>query len=277
MLLAFFWIGHFKLSNDPTGIELGTSHHAVRWLNQLHIRPIIYPFGRILSEIYTFLQTENSKRIKCISLFNHRILFVSPGLAISSFVFQPLNRPMFILQHTIRIKVNVKVNWTLVQTQRLCTGRTAYRGSRGIALLFLDHETRRGWWVSVTPRPLFIPGKDPVPIVQEAGWAPRAGLDRCRKSRPHRDSIPGLSSRSQPLYRLRYRAHIRIKRTPNSCALLYLQTFHKWSKTTVFFPSRGNFGRIILRPRDRVTRCCNIHCAIRMCWFKVNQNRRHCR
>jgi len=23
-----------------------------------------------------------------------------------------------------------------------------------------------------TPRPLFTPGKDPVPIVQEAGWAP---------------------------------------------------------------------------------------------------------
>ena len=26
--------------------------------------------------------------------------------------------------------------------------------------------------VSVTPRPLFTPWKDPVPIVQEAGWAP---------------------------------------------------------------------------------------------------------
>ena len=26
--------------------------------------------------------------------------------------------------------------------------------------------------LSVTPRPHFTPGKDPVPIVQEAGWAP---------------------------------------------------------------------------------------------------------
>jgi len=26
--------------------------------------------------------------------------------------------------------------------------------------------------VSSTPRPLFTPGKDPIPIVQEAGWAP---------------------------------------------------------------------------------------------------------
>jgi hypothetical protein len=44
-------------------------------------------------------------------------------------------------------------------------------GSRGIALLFLDLGGRRGGWSA--PRPgRFIPGKDPVPIVQEAGWAP---------------------------------------------------------------------------------------------------------
>jgi len=54
---------------------------------------------------------------------------------------------------------------TFVQALRLCTGRTAHRGSRVIALLFLDHD-------SLTHRPLFTPGKDPVPIVQEAEWAP---------------------------------------------------------------------------------------------------------
>jgi hypothetical protein len=64
-----------------------------------------------------------------------------------------------------------KVKCTLVQALRLCTGRTAHRGSRGIALSFHDHSTRRGWGVSVTPR-LSTLGKDPVPIVQEAGWAP---------------------------------------------------------------------------------------------------------
>ena len=37
----------------------------------------------------------------------------------------------------------VKVKVTLVQALRLCTGRTAHRGSRGIALPFLDHGTRR--------------------------------------------------------------------------------------------------------------------------------------
>jgi hypothetical protein len=30
--------------------------------------------------------------------------------------------------------VKVKVNCTLIQALRLCTGRTAHRGSRGIAL-----------------------------------------------------------------------------------------------------------------------------------------------
>jgi hypothetical protein len=35
-----------------------------------------------------------------------------------------------------------------------------------------------GWVVSVTPRPRFTSGgRTPVPIVQAAGWGPRAGLD----------------------------------------------------------------------------------------------------
>ena len=61
--------------------------------------------------------------------------------------------------------------------------------------------------VSSTPWPHFTPGKDPVPILQEAGWAP--GLVWMGgKSRPHRDSIPDRPARSQPLYRLSYPAHI---------------------------------------------------------------------
>jgi hypothetical protein len=65
-----------------------------------------------------------------------------------------------------------KIKCTFVQALRLCTGRTVHRRSRGIALSFHDHGTRRGLGVSVMPRLLFTPGKDPVPIVQEAGWAP---------------------------------------------------------------------------------------------------------
>jgi len=54
----------------------------------------------------------------------------------------------------------------------LSTGPTAHRGSRCISLLFLEHGTRRGRAVSVTPWSRFTPGRDPVPSVQEAGWAP---------------------------------------------------------------------------------------------------------
>jgi len=49
--------------------------------------------------------------------------------------------------------------------------------------------------VSVTPRPHFTPGKDPVPILQEAGWAP-GPVWTGGKSRPHRDWIPDRPARS---------------------------------------------------------------------------------
>ena len=55
-------------------------------------------------------------------------------------------------------------------------------------------RTSRGWGVSVTPRPLFTPGKDPVLIVQEAGWAPGPAWTGAGNLAPHRDSIPGPSS-----------------------------------------------------------------------------------
>ena len=98
---------------------------------------------------------------------------------------------------------------TLIQALRLCTGRTAHRGSRGIALPFLDHGTRRGWGVSVTPRPLFTPGKDPVPIVQEAGWAPGPVWTGAENLAPTGIRSPDRPTRSQSLYRLSYPAHLR--------------------------------------------------------------------
>ena len=72
----------------------------------------------------------------------------------------------------------------------------AQRVGRGIALLFHDRGTRRGWVVSSTPRPHFTPGKDPVPILQEAGCAP-GPVWTGGKSRPHRDTIPHHPARSQ--------------------------------------------------------------------------------
>ena len=95
-----------------------------------------------------------------------------------------------------------------VQCSRYRPG-VAQRVGRGIALLFHDRGTRRGWVVSNTPRPHFTPGKDPVPIVQEAKWAP-GPIWTGGKSRPYRDSIPDRPAHSQSLYRLSYPAHIYI-------------------------------------------------------------------
>ena len=97
--------------------------------------------------------------------------------------------------------VTVKVKWS-----RYRPG-VAQRVGRGIAVLFHDRGTRRGWVVSSTPRPHFTPGKDPVSILQEAGWAP-GPVWTGGKSRP-----TGIRSRTvqpvaQSLYRLSYRAHI---------------------------------------------------------------------
>ena len=84
------------------------------------------------------------------------------------------------------------VKCTLVQALRLCTGRTTHRGSRCIALHFLDHDTRRGEESASRSGRSLPSGKTHTHYT--GGWVgPRAGLDRCGKSRPYRDSIPGPS------------------------------------------------------------------------------------
>ena len=101
----------------------------------------------------------------------------------------------------------VKVKCTLVQALRLCTGRTAHRGSRGIALPFHDHGTRWGWGVSVTPRPLFTPGKTRYPLYRRlSGPQGRSGEVR-ENLAPAGIRSPDRPARSQSLYRLRYPAH----------------------------------------------------------------------
>jgi len=74
----------------------------------------------------------------------------------------------------------------------------AQRVGRGIALLFHDRGTRRRWVVSSTPRPHFTPGKDPVPIVQEAGWVPGPGWTGVEKLVP-----TGIRSPHRPAVRSR--------------------------------------------------------------------------
>jgi len=117
------------------------------------------------------------------------------------------------------IEVQVKVKCTVVQALRLCIGRTVRRGNRGIGkvkvhrctgtevlyrpyspygsrrinLLFLDHTLEGMRGQRHTPAAPYLPER---PGTNCAGGSvgPRASLDGYRKSRPHRNSIPGPAS-----------------------------------------------------------------------------------
>jgi hypothetical protein len=54
-------------------------------------------------------------------------------MTLAKLIFEPTT---YVVVTAVEVKVKVKVQCTLVQTLRLCTGRTAHRGSRGIALLY---------------------------------------------------------------------------------------------------------------------------------------------
>jgi hypothetical protein len=119
-------------------------------------------------------------------------------------ILQRIQQSIFINLYKVKAKV------TLVQALRLCTGRTAHRGCRGIALLFNDHGTKRGWGVSVTPLPLFTHGKNPVPVAQEAGWAPGPAWTGAENFAPTGIRFPDRPARSQSLYPATLPAHINV-------------------------------------------------------------------
>jgi hypothetical protein len=76
-----------------------------------------------------------------------------------------------LLISVVTIYIIKKVKYTLVRALRLCTGRTAHRGSRGIALLFLDHGNRRGEG-SASRRGRYLPsGKTRYPLYRRLGGA----------------------------------------------------------------------------------------------------------
>ena len=144
-------------------------------------------------------------------------------------------------------QTTVKVNCTLVQALRLCTGRTAHRESRGTAIPFHDHGSRRGWGV-VTPRPLFTPGKDPVPIVQEARWTPGPVWTGAENLAPTGIRSPDCPAHSQLLYRLSYPTHrlnLRkklLKRYIWSIALYGAETWTLWEVCQI----PGKFLKMVL-------------------------------
>jgi hypothetical protein len=61
-------------------------------------------------------------------------------------------------------------------------------------------------WSAARPGPYFTPGKDPVPIAQEAGWAPRMVWTGAENLAPTGIRSPDHPARSQSLYLLSYPA-----------------------------------------------------------------------
>ena len=125
------------------------------------------------------------------------------------------------------VAVKRKVKCTLVQALRLYTGRTAPRGSRGIALLFHDQRHQKGVRGQRHAPAALYPWERPGTHCT-GGWVgPRAGLDRCGKSRPPPTGIrsPDRPERSQSLYRLSHPAHMSVAAFAKNCYLMSLRIF----------------------------------------------------
>jgi hypothetical protein len=106
----------------------------------------------------------------------------------------------------------------------------------------MNNCTRRRWGDSVTPRPLFTPGKDSAPTVQEAGWAPVPVWTSAENLAPTCIRSPDRPARSHSLYRLRYPAHLILVNPDEFRIVLY--TKHLLSKLIQMLP-RGRRSWVI--------------------------------
>jgi hypothetical protein len=99
----------------------------------------------------------------------------------------------------------VKVKVHPVQALRLCTGRTVHMVSRGIALPFHDHGTRKGEGSASRPGHSLPPGKTWYPLYRRLGGPPGPVWTDAENLAPTGIRSPGRPARSQSPYRLSYR------------------------------------------------------------------------
>jgi hypothetical protein len=117
----------------------------------------------------------------------------------------------------------------------------------------MTNGTRRGWGVSVTPRSLFTPGKDPVPIVQEAGWVSGPVWTGAENLAPTGIRSPDRPARRPSLYRLSYRStpvHIQI----------FQSLYSLWRHTSIQLWAWNLFhfsGVLNLKPLNHMTQAQN--------------------
>jgi len=126
-----------------------------------------------------------------IQMFERKILHHVQGRKVSLNLRMELTCYSETLLHTYLPNVwlyipeyrNFNMIYIKVKCSRYRPG-VAQRVGRGIALLFHDRGTRRGWLVSSTPRPHFTPRERPGTHFT-GGWeGPRAGLDGRKISSP---------------------------------------------------------------------------------------------
>jgi hypothetical protein len=135
----------------------------------------------------------------------------SHDLPVCSSVPQPQGHRVPIQRTTILVTTTKLRYWKLLLLPK---GRfhSFYRPRRPLgrvgysSTLLLDLVTRRGWR-DFMPRPLSTPGKNPVPIVQEAGWAPGPVWTSAENLASTGIRSPDCPARSQSLYRLSYSVH----------------------------------------------------------------------
>jgi len=138
--------------------------------------------------------------VKCplfVSQFNEGCIFSTDFLKI-------LENQFFLIFYYEHAKT---VKCTLVQALRVCTGCTAHRGIRGIALLFLDQGTRRGEVSASRPGRSLTPGETRYPLYRGLGGpqgrsgevrkiSPPPGFDRRKSSVAKPTELPGLHDHS---------------------------------------------------------------------------------
>jgi hypothetical protein len=109
----------------------------------------------------------------------------------------------------LNVKVQQYARWKVKVkgTGYLITGHEGPRGGVEVCLYsFSTSALGRGGWSA--PRPgRFTPGRDPVPIVQEAGWAPEPVWMCAKNLAPTRIRSRDRPARSQSLYWLSYPNH----------------------------------------------------------------------
>jgi hypothetical protein len=131
--------------------------------------------------------------------FKHLKTFVSSGT-----VHQ--NRFLYanhcVLVCSFNEKIIIKNKCTLLQALRLCTGRTAHRGSRSIALPFLNHGSRRADGSASRPGRSLSLGKTRYPLHRRLG-GPQGRSGQVRKI----STPPGFYPRTVQPVASRYTDH----------------------------------------------------------------------